>query len=355
MNQPLTFGRPFLLQRDRDISDVSGTGIIADGILFPDGHAAIHWRGTWPLTTPHPDGLESILAIHDHGGQGDLHVLWADTQGDAPENGNEQAAPVDWKAVVQRRERELKQVGEARHRAEGSVRRAYALADRWQAAHGASSFLVKVAGAELRDELDDGDDGGPDHDWHHPTPLSGLVCRRCELAHKFWSGEACTRADQEVTGATGHVYLSTGCFHGDHDYCKSMTGLAGSKRPAECKKCGAKCVCPCHAEQTTVDVGGCEQGEHDADQSESSQRTRGQRFLDAFLHRGPGYEVGANDLQACPYCPGAPMILRHRHLLGMHVETRHARVLDALASGVSLDEVLHNAATGRDLPHEMEA
>jgi hypothetical protein len=43
-----------------------------------------------------------------------------------------------------------------------------------------------------------------------------------------------------------HVYLSTGCWHGDHDYCKSMTGLAGAKRPAECKKCAAKCICRCH-------------------------------------------------------------------------------------------------------------
>lgn len=47
--------------------------------------------------------------------------------------------------------------------------------------------------------------------------------------------------------ATGHVYLSTGCLHGDHDYCKSMTGLNGSKRPGECKHCGAKCTCGCHA------------------------------------------------------------------------------------------------------------
>lgn len=46
--------------------------------------------------------------------------------------------------------------------------------------------------------------------------------------------------------ATGHVYLSTGCLHGDHDYCKSMTGLNGSKRPGECKHCGAKCQCECH-------------------------------------------------------------------------------------------------------------
>ncbi|MGC5343661.1 hypothetical protein [Streptomyces sp. DT171] len=33
------------------------------------------------------------------------------------------------------------------------------------------------------------------HDWHHPTPTAGLVCRRCELAHKQWSGEACPDND----------------------------------------------------------------------------------------------------------------------------------------------------------------
>ena len=44
-----------------------------------------------------------------------------------------------------------------------------------------------------------------------------------------------------------HVYLSTGCLHGRHDYCQGTTGLAGKKRPGECKFCGAKCVCECHA------------------------------------------------------------------------------------------------------------
>ena len=44
-----------------------------------------------------------------------------------------------------------------------------------------------------------------------------------------------------------HVYWSTGCFHGKHDYCASMTGQAGSKRPAECKFCQAACICWCHA------------------------------------------------------------------------------------------------------------
>jgi len=41
----------------------------------------------------------------------------------------EQDAPVDWQAVVKRRERELKQVGEARHRAEAALARIQALAE----------------------------------------------------------------------------------------------------------------------------------------------------------------------------------------------------------------------------------
>ena len=45
-----------------------------------------------------------------------------------------------------------------------------------------------------------------------------------------------------------HVYLSTGCLHGDHGYCQSMTGLNGAKRPGECKHCGARCRCRCHRE-----------------------------------------------------------------------------------------------------------
>lgn len=59
--------RPFELHRDTDISGVSGTGKVAEGIIFSDGHAAIHWLGTWPTTTPHPS-IASIKAVHGHGG-----------------------------------------------------------------------------------------------------------------------------------------------------------------------------------------------------------------------------------------------------------------------------------------------
>jgi hypothetical protein len=43
-----------------------------------------------------------------------------------------------------------------------------------------------------------------------------------------------------------HLYFSTSCLHKDHDYCASMTGQQGRKRPGRCKFCDELCVCPCH-------------------------------------------------------------------------------------------------------------
>lgn len=45
-----------------------------------------------------------------------------------------------------------------------------------------------------------------------------------------------------------HAYLSTGCLHGEHTYCQSMTGQQGKKRPGRCKFCDARCSCSCHGE-----------------------------------------------------------------------------------------------------------
>ncbi len=54
-----------------------------------------------------------------------------------------------------------------------------------------------------------------------------------------------------ATEATGHVYLSTGCLHGHHDYCQSHTGHSGTKTPAQCKFCAAPCTCGCHQHNAT--------------------------------------------------------------------------------------------------------
>lgn len=64
--------------------------------------------------------------------------------------------------------------------------------------------------------------------------------------------------DQTQERPAGHIYLSTGCLHGDtvlpdgrtgHEYCQSETGKTGTKTPAQCKFCASPCVCPCHEEQ----------------------------------------------------------------------------------------------------------
>lgn len=53
-----------------------------------------------------------------------------------------------------------------------------------------------------------------------------------------------------------HEYFSTGCLHGEHSYCQSMTGFAGTKRPGKCKFCDAQCRCECHAMRPEVSAGG---------------------------------------------------------------------------------------------------
>lgn len=53
-------------------------------------------------------------------------------------------------------------------------------------------------------------------------------------------------SDGAAAPTAPHRYLSTGCLHGEHDYCRGMTGMQGAKRPGQCKFCDARCVCPCH-------------------------------------------------------------------------------------------------------------
>jgi hypothetical protein len=61
----------------------------------------------------------------------------------------EQGAPVDWQAVVARRERELKTVGEARHRAEAAVERVRSVLAPYDWPH------AQVSAARVREALDE--------------------------------------------------------------------------------------------------------------------------------------------------------------------------------------------------------
>jgi hypothetical protein len=69
--------RRFIVRRDTDVSGVSGTGIVCEGVVFSDGHAAIHWIDSkYPWTTPIPEGVEGVLEVHGHNGK--TRVVWVD-------------------------------------------------------------------------------------------------------------------------------------------------------------------------------------------------------------------------------------------------------------------------------------
>lgn len=55
--------------------------------------------------------------------------------------------------------------------------------------------------------------------------------------------------------ADPHIYLSTGCLHGDHAYCQVEARRydGSTKTAATCKFCASPCVCPCHGGSHAVE------------------------------------------------------------------------------------------------------
>ncbi|MCP9205531.1 hypothetical protein [Streptomyces cucumeris] len=75
--------RVFWLQRDRDISGVSGTGTVADGVEWPDGSVTIRWRGERPSTV-NWDSIEHAEAVHGHGGA--TRIVMVDSPDSGPDS-----------------------------------------------------------------------------------------------------------------------------------------------------------------------------------------------------------------------------------------------------------------------------
>lgn len=62
--------RTFILKRDEDVSGVSGTGVVAEGVEFSDGTVALRWTSQNPTSVVfHDNGIESVLLVHGHGGK----------------------------------------------------------------------------------------------------------------------------------------------------------------------------------------------------------------------------------------------------------------------------------------------
>ena len=54
--------------RTEDVSEVSGIGCVADGIVFPDGVAVLRWRTAGGSTAVY-DSIKSLEMIHGHDGR----------------------------------------------------------------------------------------------------------------------------------------------------------------------------------------------------------------------------------------------------------------------------------------------
>lgn len=69
--------RRFHLQRDTDVTGVSGTGRVADGIVWSDGTVSVRWLGDRPSTV-FWDDLAHAVHVHGHGGH--TRIVWDDPE-----------------------------------------------------------------------------------------------------------------------------------------------------------------------------------------------------------------------------------------------------------------------------------
>lgn len=70
--------RRFVLCRDEDVSGISGTGVVAEGIEFWDGKVALRWRSLIASSAIY-DHIDDVVEIHGH--EGRTRVVWLDEQG----------------------------------------------------------------------------------------------------------------------------------------------------------------------------------------------------------------------------------------------------------------------------------
>lgn len=69
--------RRFELHRDVDVSGVSGTGVVAEGVQFADGTCAMRWLSVTPSSEQFRNVIE-LSAVHGHDGL--TKVLWLDAE-----------------------------------------------------------------------------------------------------------------------------------------------------------------------------------------------------------------------------------------------------------------------------------
>ncbi len=65
--------RTFKMVRTKDISGVSGTGEVAEGVVFKDGQAILSWFGQHHSIAVYPS-IDDLIYIHGH--EGKTRIEW---------------------------------------------------------------------------------------------------------------------------------------------------------------------------------------------------------------------------------------------------------------------------------------
>ena len=92
------FPKPFVLERDHDVSGVSGTGVVAQGVEFADGTVALRWTSKWPTSVVfHERGIDAVIAVHGH--SGNTRLVWQSVTEPMPKGKRAEASqqePAAW-------------------------------------------------------------------------------------------------------------------------------------------------------------------------------------------------------------------------------------------------------------------
>lgn len=67
--------RTFILYRVTDISGISGTGVVAEGVQFSDGVCVCRWTTETATTTMYAN-IQDVEEIHGHDGA--TKIIWGD-------------------------------------------------------------------------------------------------------------------------------------------------------------------------------------------------------------------------------------------------------------------------------------
>ncbi|MCC7368260.1 MAG: hypothetical protein IT306_07555 [Chloroflexi bacterium] len=73
--------RPFCLVRDEDVSGVSGTGVVAEGVVFSSGKVVMSWCSEYASVTIF-DNVEDLEKVHGHGGR--TRIEWLTPPSEPP-------------------------------------------------------------------------------------------------------------------------------------------------------------------------------------------------------------------------------------------------------------------------------